>query len=53
MSGPAVTLIVQENTKLIALDLVPVFCFGTSRWPPHPTRQLSGLPGQFSPHLVM
>jgi len=51
MSGPAVTLNVQENTKLIAVDLVPVFCFGTNRWPPQPTRQLSSLPWRFSPHL--
>jgi len=53
MSGPAVTLNVQENTKVIAVDLVPVFCFGTNRWPPRPTRQLSGVPWQFSPYLVM
>jgi hypothetical protein len=53
VSGPAVTLNVKENTKLIAVDLVPVFSFGTNRWPPRPTRQLSGLPRQFSPHLVM
>jgi hypothetical protein len=51
MSGPAVTLNVQENTKVIAVDLVPVFCFGTNRWPPRPTRQLSGLPWQLSPYL--
>jgi hypothetical protein len=53
MSGPAVTLNVQENTKVFAVDLVPVFYFGTNRWPPGPTRQLSSLPWQFSPHLVM
>jgi hypothetical protein len=61
MSGPAVTLNVQQavtlngqvNIKLIAVDLVPVFCFGTNRWPPQPTRQLSSLPWQFSPNLVM
>jgi hypothetical protein len=52
MSGPAVTLIVQENTKVIGVDLVPVFCFGRNRWPPLPTRQLSGLHWQFSPYLV-
>lgn len=51
MSGPAVTLNVQENTKQFAVDLVPVFCFGTNRWPPRPTRQLSSLPWQFSPNL--
>jgi hypothetical protein len=53
MSGPAVTLIVQENSKVIAVDLVPVFCFGTNRWPPRPTRQSSGLPWRFSAYLVM
>jgi len=53
MSGPAVTLNVQGNTEVIAVDLVPVICFGTNRWPPWPTRQLSGLPWQFSPYLVM
>ena len=53
MSGPAVTLNVQENIKVFAVDLVPVFCFGTNRWPPRPIRQLSGIPWQFSPHLVM
>lgn len=53
ISGPAVTLNVQENTKVFAVDLVPVFCFGTNRWPPRPTRQLSGLPWQFSAYLVM
>jgi len=53
MSGPAVTLNVQQNTEVIAVDLVPVFCFGTNRWPPRPTCQLSGLPLQFSPYLVM
>jgi len=51
MSGPAVTLNVQENIKVFAVDLVPVFCFGTNRWPPRPIRQLSGIPWQFSPHL--
>jgi len=53
MSGPAVTLNVEDNTKVIAVDLVPVFCFGTNRWPLRPTRQLSDLPRQFSPYLVM
>jgi len=53
MSGPAVTLNVQENHKVIAVDLVPVFCFGTNRWPARPARQLSGLSWQFSPLLVM
>ena len=53
MSGPAVTLNVQEDTKVIAMDLVPVFCFETNRWPPQPIRQLSGIPWQFSQYLVM
>jgi hypothetical protein len=53
MSGPAVTLNVRENTKVFAVDLVPVFCFGTKRWPPKPMRQLSGLPCNFSSHLVI
>jgi hypothetical protein len=53
MSGPAVTLYVRENTKVIAVDLVPVFCFGTNRWPPKPTCQLKGLPWHFNPYLVM
>jgi hypothetical protein len=48
MSGPAVTLKVEQNTKVTAVDLVPVFCFGTKRWPPRPARQLSDLPWWFS-----
>lgn len=51
ISGPAVTLNVRQNTKEFAVDLVPVFSFGTDRWPPQPTRQLRDLPVQIGPYL--
>jgi hypothetical protein len=44
MSGPAVTLDVTDGSRKYSVDLVPVFTFETSRWPPKPLRTVNSLP---------